>query len=153
MPGRAVGSTDVPLVDARALLRSLAAKRPVFHSEADFQFAFAWEAKLQRPDLEVRLETHPEPALRLDLELLTPSGDHGLAIELQYMTRLWVGTHRGERFALKNHGASDLRGYDVVKDIHRVERFTLNRPGWTGLVVVLTNDAGYWRPRTGLLHG
>ena len=137
------------LLDARAALRSLAAKRPLFHSEADFQFAFAWEAKLQRPDLEVRLETHPEPAVRLDLELITPAGDRGLAVELKYMTRLWAGMDRGESFALKNHGASDLRGYDVVKDIHRVERFTLNRPGWAGLVVVLTNDAG-WRPRT---HG
>lgn len=150
MPGRAVALTEEPLVDARALLRRLAAKRPVFHSEADFQFAFAWEAKLARPNLEVRLETHPEPAVRLDLELITPAGDRGVAVELKYMTRLWAGTDRGESFALKNHGASDLRGYDVVKDIHRVERFTLNRQGWTGLVVVLTNEAGYWRPRT---HG
>ena len=89
-------------------------------------------------------------AVRLDLELITPAGDRGVAVELKYMTRLWAGTDRSESFALKNHGASDLRGYDVVKDIHRVERFTLNRPGWTGLVVVLTNDASYWRPRT---HG
>ena len=135
---------------ATDMLRSLAATRPVFHSEADFQFAFAWEAKHQRPDLEVRLETHPEPAVRLDLELITPAGDRGVAVELKYMTRLWAGTDRSESFALKNHGASDLRGYDVIKDIHRVERFTLDRPGWSGLVVVLTNDAGYWRPRT---HG
>lgn len=136
------------MVDAHALLRSLAEKRPVFHSEADFQFAFAWEAKLQNSDLHVRLETHPEPAVRLDLELVAPGGDRSVAVELKYMTRLWAGVARGESFALKNHGASDLRGYDVIKDIHRVERFASTRHGWTGLVIALTNDAGYWRPPT-----
>lgn len=141
---------EQPMVDVHALLRSLAARRPVFHSEADFQFAFAWEAKLQNPELEVRLETHPEPAVRLDLELVAPGGERGVAVELKYMTRLWAGAARGEAFALKNHGASDLRGYDVIKDIHRVERFVSARPRWAGLVIALTNDAGYWRAPT---HG
>ncbi len=147
MRGRAVASTDQPLVDAAALLRGLAAQRPVFHSEADFQFAFAWEAKQRDPELKVRLETHPEPNVRLDLELIRASTRRGVAVELKYMTRRWTGDDRGESFALKNHGASDLRGYDVIKDIHRVERFTSVRPGWSGVVVALTNDSAYWRPR------
>ena len=137
-------------LDARAVLASLAVARPVFHSEADFQFAFAWEAKVIRPDLEVRLETHPEPNVRLDLELIDPASGAGVAVELKYMTRLWAGTDRGETFALKNHGASDLRGYDVLKDVARVERFVNARPGWSGLVIVLTNEPAYWRPKT---HG
>lgn len=130
--------------DALGVLAELAKSRPVFHSEADFQFAFAWQAKSMSPDLEVRLETHPEPEVRLDLELIEPSG-HGTAIELKYMTRRWAGVVRGESFALKNHGASDLRGYDVVKDVVRVERFVAPRLGWRGLVIALTNEPGYWR--------
>lgn len=122
----------------------------MFHSEADFQFAFAWEAKERDPGLEVRLETHPEPAVRLDLELIHPGKGTGVAVELKYLTRLWSGSDGRECFKLKNHGASDLRGYDVIKDIRRVERFVAARPGWSGLVIVLTNDATYWRPRT---HG
>ena len=137
-------------LDASAVLASLARARPVFHSEADFQFAFAWEAKVIRPDLEVRLETHPEPNVRLDLELVDPASGTGVAVELKYMTRLWAGTDRGEAFALKNHGASDLRGYDVVKDIERVERFVDARPGWAGYVIALSNEASYWRAPT---HG
>lgn len=137
-------------LDPSAVLASLAKVRRVFHSEADFQFAFAWEAKVLRPDLEVRLETHPEPNVRLDLELADPASGTGVAVELKYMTRLWVGTDRGEPFALKNHGASDLRGYDVVKDIERVERFVDARPDWTGYVIALSNDASYWRAPT---HG
>ncbi|MBU2693456.1 hypothetical protein [Pimelobacter sp. 30-1] len=130
--------------DSARILEALAERRPVFHSEADFQFAFAWQAKSRNPDLAVRLETHPEPEVRLDLELIAPSGQ-GIAIELKYMTRRWSGSVRGESYALKNHGASDLRGYDVVKDVVRVERFVAARPGWSGLVVALTNEAGYWR--------
>lgn len=138
---------EAPL-DACAVLASLAVKRRVFHSEADFQFAFAWEAKVIRPDLEVRLETNPEPNVRLDLEVIDPASGAGVAVELKYMTRLWAGTDRGETFALKNHGASDLCGYDVVKDVARVERFVDARPGWSGFVIVLTNEPAYWRPKT-----
>lgn len=132
------------------VLALLARHRPVFHSEADFQFAFAWEAKSLSPALEVRLETHPEPNVRLDLELMDPESRSGVAVELKYMTRLWTGKHGNESFALRNHGASDLRAYDVVKDIERVERFVERRPSWTGLVIALTNEAAYWRTPT---HG
>lgn len=74
------------LIDPYAVLASLAKRRGVFHSEADFQFAFAWEAKSLNPGLEVRLETHPEPGVRLDLELIDPDSPRGLAVELKYMT-------------------------------------------------------------------
>jgi len=138
------------LIDPYAVLASLAKRGAVFHSEADFQFAFAWEAKTMNPGLEVRLETHPEPGVRLDLELIDPDPPRGLAVELKYMTRLWAGVHGSESLALKNHGASDLRAYDVVKDIARVERFVGERPGWAGLVIAMTNEAAYWRAST---HG
>jgi hypothetical protein len=138
------------LVDPYAVLASLAERRAVFHSEADFQFAFAWEAKLLSPGLEVRLETHPEPGVRLDVELIDPESGCGVAVELKYMTRLWAGAYGGESFALKNHGASDLRAYDVIKDIARVERFVGERSGWAGFVIAMTNEAAYWRPPT---HG
>lgn len=39
------------------VLGRLARLRPVFHSEADFQQAFAWEARVLDPSLRVRLET------------------------------------------------------------------------------------------------
>lgn len=136
-------------MDPVAVLSALSERRPVFHSEADFQFAFAWQAKLANPRLEVRLETHPRPNVRLDLELIDPSGA-GMAIELKYMTRRWAGVVANESHALKNHGASDLRGYDIVKDITRVEQFIDERQGWTGLVIALTNEPGYWRQPT---HG
>ena len=117
----------------------------MFHSEADFQFAFAWESKRLHPRFDVRLENHPEPSVRLDLQLTDSSTGTGIAIELKYISRRWTGTDRGEHFALKNHGAQDLRSYDVVKDVERVERFVGARPGWTGNVIALTNESSYWR--------
>ena len=73
--GSVVESIERVVFDVEAVLASLAAKRPVFHSEADFQFAFAWESQKRYPGLKVRLETHPEPNVRLDLELIEqPTG-------------------------------------------------------------------------------
>src|SRR5665811_831569 len=98
--GRAMASSNDAL-DIRAVLESLAAARKVFHSEADFQFAFAWEAKCLWPTLEVRLENHPEPNVRLDLQFTAPAAGIGIAIEMKYMTRLWSGTDRGRELKIE----------------------------------------------------
>lgn len=132
-------------VDLDDVLARLATNRLVFHSEADFQHAFAWQIHLADPALRVRLETQPAPGLRLDLLVSTGDGRSNSAIELKYLTRTWVGEVAGERFALKNHGAQDIRCYDVVKDVQRVESLVAARPGWNGAVVCLTNDPSYWR--------
>jgi hypothetical protein len=136
----------VPLDD---LLARLSALRPVFHSEADFQQALAWEARTLDQSLRVRLETRPEPGVRLDL-LLTGSDGQQTAVELKYLVRQWHGEHNGERFELKNQSAQDIRAYDVVKDIVRVERYVAQQPGCNGAVVCLSNDSMYWRAPT---HG
>ncbi len=136
----------VPLDD---VLARLAVLRPVFHSEADFQQALAWECRVLDPSLRVRLETRPEPGLRLDLLVASESGSWS-AVELKYLVRLWHGEVGGERFELKNQGAQDIRAYDVVKDISRTERFVDGCPGGNGAVVCLANDSYYWRAPT---HG
>jgi hypothetical protein len=40
-------------VELDAVVDGLRARRPVFHSEADFQHAFAWMAHELDPDLQV----------------------------------------------------------------------------------------------------
>jgi hypothetical protein len=49
-----VNSVDLPNV-----LAALAIGRPVFHPEADFQLAFAWELQRAHPSARIRLETRP----------------------------------------------------------------------------------------------
>lgn len=132
-------------VDLGEALAHLAATRPIFHSEADFQLALAWELQLRDPMMRVRLETRPEPGTHLDIACDRPDLGSSTALELKYLTRLWSGLNNGEQFELKNHGAQDIRGYDVVKDISRVERFVQGHPGRNGGVLVVSNDPYYWR--------
>lgn len=117
----------------------------MFHSEADFQHALAWVAHQSEPDLRVRLETRPEPGVLLDLLLSQPELGRHLVLELKYLTAAWAGEVAGERFALLSQGAQDIRAYDVVKDVERVERFVGGQRGWSGAVLVLTNDPAYWQ--------
>jgi hypothetical protein len=133
-------------VDLHELLRDLATLRPVFHSEADFQLAFAWQAQRRDPSMRVRLETRPAPGVHLDLAFTRPDLGRTTAIELKYLTRAWIGDVDGEHYELKDHGAQDVRAYDVVKDVVRVEKFIAGRAGAEGAVVVLANDPSYWRP-------
>lgn len=134
------GQAELELV-----LGALQRHRPVFHSEADFQHALAWEIQLSMPQARVRLETRPAPGVRLDL-LVSQNNGSRTALELKYLTRAWTGHAMGERFELKNHGAQDIRAYDVIHDIHRVEQDTVLLPGCDGAVLVLTNDPAYWTP-------
>lgn len=131
------------------LLMSLARRRPVFHSEADFQHEFAWEARSKIPDLRVRLE-QPFPGRAsgaIDIIFCHQGEEH--AVELKYVTRLYAGEWDSEEFRLKNHGAQDLRSYDICKDIGRMEAFA-SGAGHRGSVVVLTNDPYYWKARSRL---
>lgn len=132
-------------VDLEQALVGLSGQRRIFHSEADFQLAFAWELQHRDPQMRVRLETRPEPGSHLDIACTRPDLSRFSAIEMKYLTRSWSGVDDGERYDLKNHGAQDIRGYDVVKDISRVERFVADRPGYDGAVIVLSNDRYYWR--------
>jgi hypothetical protein len=96
--GVTVVAGSIPLFE---LLGRLASTRPVFHSEADFQQAFAWEVRCEDPGVRVRLETHPEPDIRLDLLLSRPDLQAATAVELKYLTTRWASTVDGEHYALK----------------------------------------------------
>jgi hypothetical protein len=71
------------LLDLNQVLESLAEKRPVFHSEADFQHALAWEIHNVKSDASIRLELPvraDDGAVHLDLLVVC---DHQrFAIEL-----------------------------------------------------------------------
>lgn len=91
----------------------------------------------------------PNPTFAFVLLSRTDTDRH-TAVELKYLTARWTGEYAGETFDLKNHGAQDIRAYDAVKDIGRLERFVGQRANWNGVFVAITNDPMYWRPAT---HG
>ena len=79
------------------LMSRLSASRPVFHSEADFQHALAWESHQTWPQQLVRLETRPAKGIHLDVLLIDRLAGREVALELKYLTaswQAWLATNR-----------------------------------------------------------
>jgi hypothetical protein len=125
----------------RSLVESVAARRPVFHSEADFQHAFAWQIQTAHPEARVRLESRPRPGVRLDV--FAALGGTRIAFELKYLLRNLTTDWDEEHFALPAQSAQDVRRYDFIKDIVRLEAL-LPDIADVGYAIAVTNDPTYW---------
>jgi hypothetical protein len=122
----------------------LAADRPIFHSEADFQHAFAQVVHGLNGELQVRLEVRQDDAEYLDLFCYGPRGR--TSIEFKYFTAAWHGVdQRGEAFRLRSQAATDVARREFVFDIERLERFCQRR-ATQGLAIMLTNARALWSP-------
>lgn len=129
---------------SRAIER-LAERRPLFHSEADFQLALAWQLQQDEPSAELRLEKRviDDPRVELDILLVLDGHRHGL--ELKFPRSKLDVEVEGERFVLRT-GAPDLDRYDVLRDVARLERLVSAGIIDEGCGVVLTNVPGLWQP-------
>lgn len=139
-------------VSLESLMEELARTRPVFHSEADLQHAFAralWERdSAVQSRLEVRQAlAAAKPGSSEYVDLVCRSSDGGTAVEFKYFTRAWSGTagQPSERFELRTHGAEDLLRLHFVADIERLERFC-EASGQDGIALLVTNEPRLWRP-------
>ena len=133
-----------PPFNIHQVMAGLSSRRPIFHSEADFQHELAWEIHAMYDDCLVRLEFPPFPDLgkRMAIDIWLPSEQ--IAIELKYPTRKLDWTDQGERFSLAL-GARDVARYDFLKDIQRIEQIAAGyEPVECGFVVLLTNDYLLW---------
>lgn len=131
------------MFDVHSILSSLAIRRPLFHSEADFQHEFAWELRSLAPEWSVRLEVPSSEIGVGTTDIVARRGELCVGVELKYLTKRLNWNHAGEEFALKAQGATDLRRYDVLKDVQRMERFNSKFRG-PSFVIALTNEAAYW---------
>jgi hypothetical protein len=87
------------------VLTALANQRRIFHSEADFQHAIAWEIHKHLPSVSVRLERPVEVShmnKRLHVDIWIEQDDMILAIELMYKTRALQAHIGNERFDLRS---------------------------------------------------
>ncbi len=136
------------MLKIQRLLTSLSHQRPVFHSEADFQHALAWEIQTKFPNASVRLEF---PVI-LDSDVIYVDiwidlGGEVAAVELKYKTRGLSVDVNGEQYRLKNQSAQDCGRYDFLKDIQRLEKIaSISSNPFTAYAVLLTNDSAYWKP-------
>jgi hypothetical protein len=144
------GDSVSAMIDLPNTLEELAMRRPIFHSEADFQHALAWLLHGRLPSAEIRLEVPVKPlgdASHVDLLAVHEGVPH--AIELKYKTRDLTRVAQGETFSLKGQAAQDIGRYDFLKDVSRLEQILSPNPGWFGFAILLTNDSGYWNlPRS-----
>lgn len=135
------------MITIRRALYDLAFKRPIFHSEADFQHALAWELHLQSPTCSVRLEYKPPHfGKRAYVDIWAKHNEAVLAIELKYKTRslnVWI---KDEAFFLLDQSAQDIARYDFLKDIYRLEQIVSSMNHVMGYAIFLTNDSAYWKP-------
>lgn len=132
------------MLDIENILKQLAKKRPVFHSEADFQHALAWEIQTCYPNANIRIE---KPYL-IDgrpfyIDLIVEIDDKIIAIELKYKTKKFEFELNGENFSLRNHGAQNWGRYHFVNDIVRLEKLMEQFEISQGYAIFLTNDMYY----------
>jgi hypothetical protein len=128
------------------LMSRLSQRRPIFHSEADFQHEVAIELRAMDPDLELRLEYPFGLGSRASLDILLRKDRKLAGLELKYLCRSADVTITGEQFQLRHQAAHDIRRHDVCKDVVRMEEFCVRFSATAG-VLILTNDPAYWAPR------
>ena len=147
----------VELLDMRAVMRELAKRRPIFHSEADFQHALAWEIRAQHTDCQIRLERpvdgvdpsrrrprvdvwlwHRESTVLLELKYYTSE----LNLTLDHKDPVWC-----EEFRLASRDAPDVPRHGLVEDIARVERAVNQGASSRGYALLLSNHKGLWTSR------
>lgn len=104
-------------------LNDLASKRPVFWSEADFQFAFAWELQNELPQASIRLERRFDSADNppMYIDIWVENEGKVYPIELKYKTSNYSDEIGGEKYLLKTQSACDTGCHDFLKDINRIE--------------------------------
>jgi hypothetical protein len=140
----------LPLPD---VMTHLAARRPVFHSEADFQFAFAQSVAALDDSFGIRLEV-PQRGQRQRsyVDLVCRGGQEVSLVEFKYVTRAWTGTdgYSSEQFDLRGHEALDLARLYFIHDVIRLETWTAQKIANSGFAVLLTNDNRLWeQPASG----
>lgn len=134
------------MIEITDVLNELRRKRPVFHSEADFQHALAWRIHEKHPDLNIRLEK------RMILEgeknyfdVFAFKDNKIVVVEVKYKTKNLDTVVNHEEFSLTNQSAQDQGRYDFLKDVSRLEKALELHRDSTGVAIFLTNDEFYWK--------
>lgn len=133
-------------MDIHRVLKKLAGYRPIFHSEADFQYSFALTIK----------EMHPTAAVRLEYPIRLITGkkqdnraldiwiqNMKTAIELKYPNRKLASSVNSEAFYLKTSRIHNYR-YFFVEDLSRIEDLVHEHNIERGYAIVVTNNRSMW---------
>lgn len=128
-------------------LEKLSHDRKIFHSEADFQFALAFEIQSKNPELQVRLERpfkFEDKKEKVYVDLVIIAGDSSYGIELKYKTKKIKDTIHGEEFDTANHAATNHGRFDFWANVDRLLKIIRSGKLDGGMVILLTNEPNYW---------
>ena len=134
--------------DLELIIAGLKQKRPIFHSEADFQYSLAREIRKMFPDTDVLLEWKFG---NRHLDIFVKINDDSYAIELKYLTKKTkpeVIDINNEQFYLKTQVPA-VDAYNCLKDIQRIEELSDTHGFKAGFVIWLTNDNYHWMKPSG----
>lgn len=135
------------LLNIEKCLLTLSKQRSIFHSEADFQFALAWEIQKLYPSANIRLEYHLKEFPNIHIDIIVFLNKTSIPIELKYKTSILKTVINEEPYNLKNHSAQDLGKYDCLKDIQRLELLSNELNTYEeGYAIWITNDKSYINP-------
>lgn len=133
---------------SKAQVESVMSSLPqrAFHSEAEFQFAFAWELKLKDPSLKIFLEHTMRSgtnSYHVDLIVEETNGDK-TGFEFKYKTKKTGNPSAfGLARELLDQGAQNNACYDYLKDVFRLEDLKNQGLISAGYSIMLTNDDSY----------
>ena len=129
-------------------------KDRIFTSEADFQFSLAWAIQEHYREYEVRLEEVFDWADNMHFDIVVHTKDGGIIpIELKYCTKSLPDSYPS-KVKLKNQGAEDVRRYDFIKDVQRIEKAKTcleqdhDSHFICGYAIMLTNSSLFWKSRS-----
>ena len=151
----------------KEVLDGLAKRRPLFWSEADFQFEFAWELHTRlggeaKIYLERRFEidrdssdnaneksnqsTTNKSLDKLYVDIWVEYDNTTYPIELKYTTKRCKINDTENPVETKEQSARDIGCYRFLWDIKRLEEIktSLRNKGVKGYAIMLTSDAGYY---------
>ena len=124
-------------------MAALAKRRPVFHSEADFQHELGWTLKEHHNGIKVRFE-YPVPLASEHGSIDIWLHEGPTVIELKYWTRRIELTVENERFDLRQQGRQPPNRHAFWKDVARSEKLYRKGHVQNGYIIALTNESGYW---------
>jgi len=133
----------------RKALKKLSKRRPIFHSEADFQHELAieltkegWACRLEVPT-EINLKGE---SVKVAIDLVTRSEKEAssAAIELKYISSKIEAERGGEKFTLAQNWGVNLSRFDCLADWQRVASIVEQGLFQKGFVVFMTNCEDAW---------
>lgn len=128
-------------------LASLAERRPLFHSEADFQHELAWELRGGNPALQLRLERPmSQKSGYIDLLVLGEAQHHATGIELKLHKDSLSYATTNECFEYSGNAPLDGSRSEFWNDVSRLERWVHDNAMRAGFAVMLTNSPDLWDP-------